>query len=468
MSNRPPRAAGLAALLALALVAGCGATNPSSAPSGAVPSPAPVDTAAPSGGASPAPSGEPSGAIQPTPAASTAVTCSDSTAAASFSPTPISADSAAGATFAKIEAAVQQLRGITATRQIPRYTLDQASLCAFLRASFAKQDPPQYVAASERLYKLLGLLPADASLEKLYLDLLTSQVIGLYDENTKAMYVVSSTGDIGPLEQITYAHEFDHALQDQAFGINKIQGTAMDQGDRTLARHALVEGDAMLLMSLWAQKNLSVAQLGALASASDPASQAVLDATPPILKEPLLWAYTAGLQLTLGAYQTSASFAGVDALWKNPPSTTEQLLHPDKLASREPALPVDLPSGFAGQLGTGWKVSLQDTLGEYQLGTLIRTGNPKAGADPATGWGGDRVSLLEGPGGKQAVVLQTVWDDAASASAFSAAIQPLVQQLNAGGGHARAAMSGATGVTLVSAESDATLAKGASALQAAR
>ena len=82
---------------------------------------------------------------------------------------------------------------------------------------------------TETLYKELGLLPADDSLEQLYLDLLTSQVAGLYDDKTKHMYVVTNTGTIGPIEEITYAHEFTHALQDQRFGLRSVVGDALDQ-----------------------------------------------------------------------------------------------------------------------------------------------------------------------------------------------------------------------------------------------
>ena len=446
------RSAGLAALLALVLV-GCGSSGPTASSGVSAPSALPIETAAPSAGASASATGSSAATTPP----SAAPSCSDSTAAASFAPQPIASDDPSAATFAGIESAVQAIRGITATSPVPRSVLDQAGLCAFLRQSMNRDNPPELVAATERLYQELGLLPAGASLEKIYLDLLTSQVVGFYDETTKQMYVISSTGTIGPIEEITYAHEYDHALQDQAFGLKSVVGDAKDQGDRTLARTALVEGDATLLMSLWAQQNLAPAELVQLAGATDPASQAALDAAPPILRETLLWPYTTGLTLTLGAYQTSASFVGVDALWKNPPDTTEQLLHADKLASREPAVAVAFPAAFAKRLGAGWKVALQDTLGELQLNILIRTGDAKAGDDPAAGWGGDRVALVEGPGGAAASVVDTAWDTSAAAGGAFDELQKLVATLNAAGGHAAVLMPSAKRVVLVSADSDATL-----------
>jgi hypothetical protein len=347
---------------------------------------------------------------------------------------------------------------------VPRTVLDPAGLCALLKGEIATDNPPALVAAADRLYKQLGLLAPDQSLASLELNLLASEVVGLYDNKTKHMYVITSSGVIGPAEQITYAHEFDHALQDQAFGLLKVVPDVRDQGDLTTARTMLVEGDATLLMSLWAQANLTGDQLAQVVGATDPASQAALDATPPILKEPLLADYTNGLTLALDAWQTSRSFDGVNALFRNPPDTTEQVLHADKLASREPAVTVALPKDLAARLGTGWTVTLQDTFGELVLGILVRTGKPDAGTDPAQGWGGDRVALLEGPDGATAAIVDTTWDTARAATDYAALIKPLADKLNAAGFHAAVLAPGGKRVVLISADSATTLGRVANVL----
>jgi hypothetical protein len=452
MTPRRSRSAAISALLALVLVAACGNNNPS--PSAFPSAVSPLATA--TSGASPVASVGASASAAPSSGAPS-VDCSTSTAAASFAPRPIGPDDPNAPLLASIERSVQAIRGLTATKPVPRNTVDQASLCAYLRQSMDRDNPPEFVAATERLYQELGLLAPGVSLEKAYLDLRTGQVIGFYDETTKQMYLVSSSGGFGPIQQITYAHEYDHALQDQAFGVQAVIGTAKDQSDRSLARLALVEGDATLLMSLWAQQNLTPGQLIQAASAADPASQAALDAAPPILRQTALWPYLGGLNLVRGAYQTSASYAGVDALWRNPPDTTEQVLHPDKLTQREPAIPVSFPADFAKRLGPGWKLTLGDTLGEVELNVLMQTGDDKAGPDPAAGWGGDRVALVQGPGGVAGAAVDTRWDSSTAAGNAFDELQKLVLKLNGQGKHAAVLMPSATRVVLVSADSDAIL-----------
>jgi hypothetical protein len=112
---------------------------------------------------------------------------------------------------------------------------------------FDKETPPEYLAANERLYKALGLIPADTSLRGLTLDLLGGGVVGFYRDDEGKLYVVSKTGAPGANERFYFAHEYDHALQDQNFTVFKDQDGILDQGDRLLARQAVYEGDATLL-----------------------------------------------------------------------------------------------------------------------------------------------------------------------------------------------------------------------------
>ncbi len=363
-------------------------------------------------------------------------------------PTPNAADPDA-ALHQAIESKVEEIRGLKPTAPVLPQVLDAAGLCALLRETMTRENPADYTAATERVYKQLLLIPQDASLLRLSLDLYAGQVIGVYDQYAKHLYVVAGTGVTTPLGQITYAHEFTHALQDQAFDLRKLQGNARDQGDRGLAITSLVEGDAVLSMGLWAQAALTAQQLAQAAGASDPASAAALNASPPILREPLLFAYNAGMRMAVSAYQNAGGYSGVDALFAVPPSTTEQVLHADKLAAHEPGVPVSVPGTLLTTLGAGWKIALEDTLGELQLGILVRTGDPKAGTDPAAGWGGDRLALIEGPNGAQATVIDTAWDSQAAADAFVAAAGPYVRQLQTAGGHAELYESGIRVVLLV-------------------
>ena len=388
----------LAALLAgFVVVAGCGSPT----------TPPPASPTVPAGSATPGPSA--SGGAGP----STAV-----------DPDPI---------YAAIEDQVVAIRGLQPKAPVDPKILDDAGIKAYIADSFAKDNPADVLAANERILKAFGLLPADASLGDLYIKLLGGQVAGLYSPDDKTLYVVSRSGKgLGAAEKTTYAHEFDHALQDQNFDLGTLQLDEIGQGDRSFARLSLVEGDATLVMSIWQGSNLTPAEIGELlAGAADDPSTALLLSMPPILRESLIFPYTSGLSFVQGL-QTGGGWTAVNDLYAKPPASTEQIIHPEKYAAGEGPVAVTLPADLAARLGSGWTKALEDSFGEFQLGVWLR-GNTTIGAgaanDAAAGWGGDRIAVLNGPNGTWAVVLRTAWDTAADAEAFEAAARPLVDGL---------------------------------------
>ena len=78
----------------------------------------------------------------------------------------------------------------------------------------------------------MGVLPKTDKLADVFLDLLSSQVGGLYVPSDKKLYVVSKAGGVGPLEKFLYSHEYTHALQDQNFDLQKFQPDSLAGPDR--------------------------------------------------------------------------------------------------------------------------------------------------------------------------------------------------------------------------------------------
>lgn len=419
------RLASIAALLVVGLliVSGCGPSNPSASPSAAA-----------------------------TPSASTASAApSASTAAPS-----VGADQAAVAVYDTVEQQVIALRNLKPSRPVQRQLIDEAELRTLIMEQFDKDTPPAYLAANERLYKALGLIPATTNLRDLSLDLLSGGVAGFYRNDEDKLYVVSKSGGPGPNERFYFSHEYDHALQDQNFTVFKDQDGVLDQSDRMLARASVYEGDSTLLMTQWAAGNLSRDELlEVVAAGSDPAVQAVLDRTPAILRDTLTFPYTTGFGF-VSSKQTAGGWPAIDALYVKMPASTEQIMHPDKYAAGEAPVAVSLPTDLASRLGAGWSVPLLDTFGEYQLSIWLReNGVPAADVSPAAaGWGGDRLAVMEGPDGAWAVVLDTTWDSEKDATEFADAAHTAVK---ASPNKTEISTPTAKRVTILIASDDATL-----------
>jgi hypothetical protein len=337
-----------------------------------------------------------------------------------------SGDPADQATFAQIESQVEALRSLDHKSAVTPVLLDSNGLRDWLTRANAAQTDHVALADESRLFIHLGLLPPGSSLEQMELDLQAGQVVGFYDPVSKGLYVLSASGGVGALEEETFSHEYTHALQDQNFGLDKLATDTPDQGDRDLARLSLPEGDATMVMTRWATQHLSLGDL--MAIAADPnaaAAQDQFNRAPSILRETLLFPYVDGEKFVQGVYQ-AGGWAAVDKLYSNPPASTSQILHPELYTAGVSPVAVTVPA-VPASLGSGWTLTMQDTLGELQLRILLEGEKPTA-ADTATAtaataaWGGDRVGLYEGPGGAWAVVLRTNWRTSAGAVSFRNAI----------------------------------------------
>jgi hypothetical protein len=363
-----------------------------------------------------------------TPSASPSPTSVPSASAPAGSPNP----SADAAVYEQINAQVREIRGLQEKQPVTPTILSPGEMGDLLKKQLTTETPPEQLASYERLYHDLGVLPKDQTLTDVYVDLLTSQVGGLYVPTDKTLYVVSKAGGVGPLEKVLYSHEYTHALQDQNFDLVAFQPDSLsDQSDRQLARQALVEGDAYVTMTLWLQQHLSPSEIGVvLQQSNDPAAEDALKRIPPLVASQILFAALDGTIWALGLEGTGG-FGAIDAAFANPPESTEQILHADKWASHEAPIDVQLPADLASRLGSGWTVGLQDTFGEHQLGVWITASVPLGGLpepppESAVGWGGDRMALYDGPNGSWAVVFKTVWDTAKDAAEFETAITPKI------------------------------------------
>ncbi len=317
------------------------------------------------------------------------------------------------AVYAAIESQVEAIRELHAQKTVTPVLLDSQGVRDWLTKANAEQTNHQALADESRVFIHLGLLPAGSSLEQMELDLDAGQVVGFYDPVSKGLYVLSESGGVGPTEKLTFSHEYTHALQDQNFGLDKLATDTADQGDRDLARTALPEGDATLSMTMWSEKYMSILDLLQVAGDSLSGPQAdQLAKAPAILRETLTFPYEQGLAFVQGVYE-SGGWSAVDKLYASPPDSTSQILHPELYADGVEPVSVTVPP-VPTALGSGWKLTMQDTLGEFQLGIWLEGESPSSAeqssaAAAVSAWAGDRVGLYEGPNDSWAVVLRTTW-----------------------------------------------------------
>lgn len=341
---------------------------------------------------------------------------------ATESPTPAASQSVDEA-LAAIEAQVSDLRDLPPADIGPAEFVTRDELERRLAAEFEQDYPPDEVAADNAVLQGLGLLTADQDIAALQLQLLTGQVLGYYDDKTRSMVIVSDAG-LTPEAEVTYAHEYTHALQDAAFDLDTMNLDATGDDDGAMARLGVVEGDATTAMVLWAIDNLTAEELLQISETPLPDTTGI----PDWMLSQLEFPYTAGADFASQLW-ASGGFAAVDDAFADPPLTTEQVLHYPTYVDNEAPIPVDALDAAA--LPAGVEVVEDTTFGEAMLGIWLGyLGVDATDLDQATtGWGGDHLTGLTGPDGQVAIVLRLAWDSPLDTDEFEEAYTAALPKL---------------------------------------
>ncbi len=210
--------------------------------------------------------------------------------------------------------------------KVKRKLVSRDEVVAYLQKHMDEDEDSQRFRRSEAVLKKFGLIPRDFDLRPFLIGLLREQTAGYYDPSTKTVNLLDWLD--AEQQKPVLAHELTHALQDQSFDLQKwMKGTEkdlitvenptsddFDRDEAAEARQAVVAGTPD---SVQYQK------------------------APLFLKEALTFPYRYGLGFA-GEVVAKRGKAGLNELFKNPPTTTRQIMEPDTFLSGEklPALPV--------------------------------------------------------------------------------------------------------------------------------
>ncbi len=344
---------------------------------------------------------------------------------------------------AKIKSRVEQVRGLEFTREVEVALIDEKQLKSYLEgeveASFPKDTFSHLESASVRL----GLLPQGVNLRQDCTELFMRQVSGFYNFRTGELYLtplayrrsfwvklVEFLKQRDLVGEYLVAHELTHALQDQHFNLHQTYERAYLRFDQALAVAALVEGDAILvslevLFSHLKPGRFQDSEYRAKVIRRITANiresgkrQAELREAPPFVRQVALFPYAYGLDF-IAKLHLLGGWEAVNKALKDPPESTEQVLHPEKfLPPRDHPREPTIREMLAPET---WRLLAGNTVGELGVRSLFEQYlSPGDAKRIAAGWGGDLFQLYEHKQeAKLAVVWATAWDTEEDARQFA-------------------------------------------------
>lgn len=341
----------------------------------------------------------------------------------------------------EIKSGVAALRALDFKAEVPIEVKDRAGMKRYLTAELDREYGEERLKNLALLYGKMGLLPPGFDLRRALIEFYSSQVVAFYDPRAKKLILPEDLGGGMALAAVQFlaqrdimgemvlAHELTHALQDQNFSLAERLGPS-GNSDQTLALRAVAEGDATLSGFEYLFGDLdetTLAQVSKAVQESIREARSLLSDIPGAILEELLFQYYGGVSFVSRALQ-ERGWLGVSLLYRYPPLSTEQILHPERYFD-EPDPPTAITlKNLSALFPPDWSEIENNVLGELMVRALLqRFFAAEEAAAAAQGWDGDRLVAFR-RGDEVSFIWATVWDSDEDAREFHQRYRELLAQ----------------------------------------
>jgi len=351
----------------------------------------------------------------------------------------------------KIERGIQNLRELSFKTSVPVIVMTPDQAEQAILEEIGREYTDQQLKTEGEAGAMVGLYPRGIDLKAESLKLLKSQIAGFYEPHRKEMILVSGNIELGLRDrfaefliqrdlagEMLLAHELTHALQDQHFAVDQQLAKLKDDDDRQLALKSVTEGDATLAGLGYASGKMNDETVDILVARLEqlPAQFAAQTAgVPEALSEPLVFQYSAGARFVGEAFHRGG-WKAVDELYRNPPQSSQQIMHP-AFYFDHPVLPAAITISGYQQVLPGWEKDSENSLGALMLQVILKRnfGPDAPEVRLADRWAGDRMAVLR-KGDSLTILWVVFFRDDRSARRFAIAYgTALDRTLGAGTAH---------------------------------
>jgi len=278
---------------------------------------------------------------------------------------------------------------------------------------------------NDQVWESLLLIGESQGSNEAISDTRSDSVLGYYSPSRDRIVIVSASESPG-IDRGTLTHELVHALQDQQFGLSSTTETQ----DRQLSRNGVIEGEANYIQQRYRQRCQSgwncidTPERGGGGGGGSERNAGLFT----VIIQP----YVSGPSFIDTAFR-QGGWDAVDALHAQFPTSSEQVIHPDRYPNETPERVV-----VADRSNEEWDRfdhdPVGDTVGETSIfATMYHNGQTEADrysyvSTPSEGWAGDTVVPYRNGSGGGGYVWVSRWDSEQDAREFTAAYRDALME----------------------------------------
>ena len=323
-----------------------------------------------------------------------------------------------------------QVRGLDPCEKVDEGTLTREQLTAYYEeyeAEFSDDDREE-LETTNKVMRLLHLMGPQDDLLQSYVGMHSSEVAGLYsNDEDKLVLVTDGEINLDIDDELILAHEYVYCFQHDTFDFKRLgkleekEGKDQANTEYSTTIEALMEGDAMISAISYVGAKLGEEGFNDwIDSVKEASSGDEEDSYPPFLERSFDFPYDQGMDFALYLWK-KGGWDELNKAYDNPPSTTEQILHPEKYLAGERAEDLKLPD-LSDDLGKRWERLGDDVFGEFDVYNYLLTllGDEGVASAAAAGWGGGRIATYSREDYSDRVLVHIVltWDTPTDATEF--------------------------------------------------
>jgi hypothetical protein len=321
--------------------------------------------------------------------------------------------------------------------QIESFPISESQMQSFVR-EFAKL--PGMTANTKQLHSLflsLGLAQIIDDYNSFYLNTWVDPNGTIYFP--KEEFIAITGFDFGVYQKFSYAQAYVQHIRNSQFSFENL--SAYPPCDLTLESceviTALIKGEAAAIAMEWARENFSEDEVVDITNSTKKIYFIPIQSATNLMEQIRLFPYEYGYAFVEAVFE-NGGLEALNSLYEIPPSTTEQIIHPEKYIQGETAVQVE-STDLTSLVTPGYTEQFSGSLGEWKsfllltYGTNIKT---RLMADEAkiaaAGWGGDHMQIYSNPSSENIIVGHWTFDSLTDSQEFLQAIEHFVTNLVSG------------------------------------
>ena len=238
-----------------------------------------------------------------------------------------------------IRGGVAEIRDLPVNADVVEGTLTRDQLRAYydeIDAAVTDEDRQEYEATNTAM-RLLRMIGPEDDVFDAFTEGESEGILGFYVSEENELVFIGDPSEMTPDDEYVLAHEYVHSFvdgsKDEEAILDLIEDEAEDYDARTeygVTAQCLEEGDASLAGFLFAQQEYGDAFFDASDEEEPPAAEPEID-IPPAIERYQSFNYNECVTFAAALYyEEGGDWSAIDDAYDEPPSTTEQLLHPEK------------------------------------------------------------------------------------------------------------------------------------------